>query len=140
MIKILFSNGGYPIKHSLVKRVIKIASRRAKKIKGEIEVNIVDGQTIKKLNKLFRQKNQVTDVLSFAWQEEKRITSPMLGQIFICYPQIKRQAKEYELAVETEFIRMLTHGLLHLVGHDHGNSREAKIMFALQEKIIGEVD
>ncbi len=138
MIKIAFNAGGYPIKRSLAERVAKITNRLEKKISGELEVNIVGNKTIQKLNQEFRKKNQVTDVLSFAWREDKKLASAMLGQIFICYPRIKRQAKEFQVELKTEFIRMLAHGLLHLAGYDHGHPKEAKKMSTLQNKIVEE--
>ena len=138
MIKILFSAGGYPIKQSLVLKVVKVSARLENKIKGEVEINVVDDKTIKKLNKSFRQQDRVTDVLSFAWREDKTWRGPALGQIFICYPQIKRQSQEYQVSIKAEFVRMLVHGLLHLVGYDHGRSQETRRMLGLQEKIIKE--
>lgn len=107
-----------------------------KKIKGDVEINIVGEKEIKSLNKKYRNKNKVTDVLSFAWQEDKKIKSNFLGQIYICLPQIKRQAKEYNVTIKEEFKRMLIHGLLHLVGYDHQIDKDEKKMFALQDKIL----
>ncbi len=110
-------------------------------------IHLVGEKTIKKLNKKFLGRDKVTDVLSFplvergthsassghAWNVEK---VSELGDVFLCVPRIKKQAREYGVCFEEEFCRMLTHGVLHLLGFDHQNKKEAKKMFDLQEKII----
>ncbi len=120
-----------------IKKVFKIIQKKTKK-SGEVEVNIVGDKEIKDLNFRYRGKNKVTDVLSFAWQEDKTIKSSSLGQIYICYPQIVRQAKEYTVKTKAEFVRMLAHGFLHIIGHDHEKKKEAEIMFKIQEEIVSE--
>ncbi len=104
--------------------------------KGAVEVRIVGDREIKNLNFRYRGLNKTTDVLSFAWQEEKIIQSSSLGQIYICYPQIVRQAKRFHVTTREEFVRMLAHGFLHIIGHDHGQKEEAEVMFGLQETIV----
>jgi len=113
--------------------------RFVKKAKGKVDIVVVGDQEMKKMNYEYRGKNKTTDVLSFAFQEYKKIKSEYLGQIFISYPQIKRQAKEYKVKEKKEFVLMLIHGLLHLTGFDHDSAKKEKKMFSLQEKIIGAV-
>jgi probable rRNA maturation factor len=120
-----------------IKKVFKIIQKRIK-LNGELEVNIVGDKEIKDLNHRFRGLNKVTDVLSFAWQEDKIIKTESLGQIYICYPQIERQAKQVGVDVVEEFTRMLTHGLLHIMGYDHVKKTDAKKMFKIQEEIVSE--
>lgn len=111
-------------------------SKKEKKVKGEVEITTVGDKEMAELNGLYRGKNYPTDVLSFAWQEDKKIKTNLLGQIYICYPQIKRQAKDWKVKENEEMARMLIHGLLHLVGHDHHEKKQAKKMFKIQEGII----
>lgn len=106
------------------------------RIDGQIEINIVGDKEIKNLNFRYRGLNKVTDVLSFAWQEEVLVKTRSLGQIYICYPQIVRQAKEFAVKPEEELVRMLAHGFLHIIGYDHNQEKEAKTMFGLQEQIV----
>lgn len=119
--------------------LIKAAAKKDKKIWGILEVTVVSEATIKKLNKKYRNKNKVTDVLSFSLVEGDSHPGPYLGEIYICYKQILRQAKEFNVEPKDEFGRMLVHGLLHLIGHDHIKDSEAKKMFSLQEKILDSV-
>lgn len=73
----------------------------------------------------------MTDVLSFHLGEKDT-----LGEILICYPQAKRQAKQLGHSTRAELIFLLVHGLLHLSGFDHETPRDAKRMFPLQSRIL----
>jgi probable rRNA maturation factor len=139
MIDPIINNlGKFPINKKEILSLYNLAKKKCKKIRGGVEINVVDSKTIKKINHEWRGQNKITDVLSFAWQEDKIMHDDFLGQIFICYPRIKEQAKEFKVSIHEEFYRMLTHGLLHLVGYDHLIEVEEKKMFMLQEKIIQE--
>ncbi len=104
---------------------------------GSISVHLIGDKKMKKMNNQYRGKNQVTDVLSFSSTEGKEIIkTEELGDIFICIPQIKRQAKENKIKFKEEFARMLAHGILHLLGYDHVGEAKAKKMFGLQEEFV----
>ena len=123
----------------LIKRTVKFASGFEKKIIGVVEINLVSSDEIKRLNRIYRGQNKVTDVLSFAWNEEAIIKTKILGQLYISPLKIKSQAKEFDVPENEEFVRMLAHGLLHLVGYEHAKNKQAKRMFDLQEKIVRNV-
>ena len=121
------------------KEIIIMAKKIAKfdkKIYGWVEINIIDQKLMKQINRQYRGKNSVTDVLAFAWREENIVNSAVLGQIYICWPRIKIQAKDYQVSSAEEFKRMLIHGFLHLVGYDHQNKKDEKAIFVLQDKIL----
>lgn len=114
------------------------------KLKKDLEVSvaIVDDKAIKKLNSAYRDKNYVTDVLSFGEMDSsvQRYFQDknFLGEIVICYPQAVRQAKKAKHSVKNEVQLLLTHGFLHLLGYDHEKSEaEAKKMRKLEEKVVG---
>lgn len=114
-----------------------MAARLVKKIKGRIEVIVAGDAAVRNLNRRYRGINKTTDVLSFAWGEDKTMPGgAYLGQIYLSYPRIRRQARAFKAPVAEEFARMLIHGLLHIAGYDHVRAAAAKRMFALQEKII----
>lgn len=87
------------------------------KIKKEISLALLQPVEIKKLNKLYRQKNKVTDVLSFNLADKN-----ILGEIVICLDQAKKQAKEKKTSLQAELKLLLAHGTLHLLGYDHERS------------------
>ncbi len=104
-----------------------------------ITVHLVDEKKIKELNKKHRNVDRATDVLSFPLMEHGKLETGQdgdWGDVFLCLPKIKKQAKEYKVSFEEEFSRMLTHGILHLLGFDHQKKTETEKMFKLQEKIV----
>ena len=77
--------------------------------------------------------------ISFAFEDNNDLVYNdirMLGDIFICIPQMKRQAIEYGHSEKRELAFLAVHGILHLLGYDHMNEEDEKVMFALQELIL----
>ena len=125
------------INAEIIKKIILKVLRRMKCKKGEVSVNCVTENKIKAINKIYRKKDKITDVISFSAQEGERVGDEKdLGDIFICLKKIKKQAKEYGVSWEEELVRMLVHGVLHLLGYDHQSVRDEKEMIGLQERII----
>lgn len=135
----LVNGSGKIINKKEVEKIVRKVFEFLKKPEGDLSVNLVSEKKIKELNKKYRGKDKVTDVLSFPL-DECRIRNVEcgddLGDIFICEAQVKRQAREYKVSEKEEFKRMLVHGVLHLLGFDHQKASEAKKMFKLQEDII----
>lgn len=114
--------------------------------KPEISVCFVDNDKIKNLNKKFRSIDKETDVLSFPMIEfnnqpkdvliKKNI---LLGDIVISLPKAFEQAKEYGHTIEREIAFLTAHGILHLLGYDHINPGDEKIMFEKQEIILSKI-
>lgn len=137
MIKlIVFNKKKYPINISLINKAVQNVCNVNKKIKGEIELIITDNIEIKKINRLWRGINKETDVLAFEWSKSKFYPCGQIGQIFISYPKILSQAKEFNVSVREEFLRIFIHGLLHLIGYNHHKKNEAQKMFKIQEQIL----
>lgn len=111
--------------------------------KAEVSLTIVNNEAIKELNLQHRQKDSVTDVLSFPMSDGKEFdVDPqtnriMLGDIVISAERALEQAKEYGHSFEREMCFLATHSMFHLLGYDHEISREEeKIMFDKQEKVL----
>ncbi len=103
----------------------------------------VGDEEIHKINKEYRGIDRITDVISFAFEDEKDIEYNdirLLGDIYICIPQMKRQAEEYGHSEKRELSFLAVHGLLHLLGYDHMNENDEKEMFGLQELILNETN
>lgn len=113
----------------------------------EIDVSLVDDETIHTINRDYRHVDRVTDVISFAFNDDKNPkdqiqgeeVEKMLGEILICLPQALRQAKEIGNSSSRELLFLFTHGLLHLLGYDHMKKEDEEIMFPLQDKILEKV-
>lgn len=124
-----------------VKLVAEVVSDSLK-IKQNLNVSValVSDVTIRKFNRLYRKQDKVTDILSFEAAVKDFVTMPedrSLGEILICWPRIKQQARENNWSVQEEFLYILVHGLLHLWGYDHEQSwQQAKKMEKLHQKIM----
>jgi probable rRNA maturation factor len=111
----------------------------------EVSLLLCGDQRIKKLNQHHREKNKVTDVLSFPAHEDLRnLLQNMpevlfLGDLAICWPQTKRQAHQHNIRIMDEFIHLFFHGLLHLIGYDHELSKvEEKLMQKWEDDLLSE--
>ena len=133
---VYFENKKHPWTKQAIGKIATEAGRFEPKISGAVEVHLVGDARIRKLNKQYRGIDKPTDVLSFAWKEDPGYQGALLGQIYMSVPYIERQAKRFNVSAKEEFVRMLVHGLLHIVGYDHMKDKEAKQMFSLQEKIV----
>ena len=110
----------------------------------EVDVSLVDEDTIHEINRDYRNVDRVTDVISFAFEDDEsdlgRINGDdvprALGEIFICVPRALEQAKEIGNTPERELSFLFVHGLLHLLGYDHMSKEDEEVMFPLQEKIL----
>ena len=122
-----------------VKKVIEYALKEEKIEKAIFNIIIVDNDYIHKLNKDYRNIDRPTDVISFALEDDDDCINEevrMLGDIYISLDKAKEQAKEYNHSLLRELSFLAVHGLLHLLGYDHMNEEEEKVMFAKQERIL----
>lgn len=99
-----------------------------------VDVAIVGDAEIRKLNRRYRGKDAITDVLSFGYGPGRRDMS--LGDVVICLPQVKRQARRTGKRIGEEFALMVVHGMLHLLGYDHVTLADEREMFGLQHDIL----
>lgn len=112
----------------------------------EISVLLVDNETIRSLNRDYRNKDAATDVLSFPMEEamdgepEPAViggpTERLLGDLVISVEMAVAQAAEYGHSLERELAFLSVHGLLHLLGYDHESGVEAEAAMQAEEKRI----
>jgi len=110
-------------------RIIKLVLPAAR---WEVSIALVGDAEIKRLNRTYRAKNRVTDVLSFKY-------APYQGEIVISYPQVCRQAKALKIKPQQELARLLIHGALHLRGLRDETAMQAAAMQRIENKIIKDV-
>ena len=112
------------------------------KVKNAIfSVIFVDDEEIHRINREYRHVDRVTDVISFAFEDNEDLRYNdirVLGDIYICIPQMKRQAISYGHSEKRELSFLGVHGLLHLLGYDHMTEEDEKKMFELQELILND--
>jgi len=124
------------------KLLSKIAHRALEVLglsKVELSIALVSDVQIKRLNKLYRNKDKPTDVLSFPIGEKVEDWL-ILGDIVISVDTARRQAQELGHSLEEELKRLLVHGLVHLLGYDHElGGEEEKKFFELEEFVLREI-
>lgn len=135
MLSAELDQSSLPASARLSKRVVtviltEVERRVGKRAEGGISVAFVSEREIRHINKMYRKKDKVTDVLAFEFP---------LGEILICYSQAKRQAAERGHTVKQEVLDLLIHGILHVLGYDHERPKDAKIMLPLQKKIYAKI-
>lgn len=102
-----------------------------------VSILFVNDEEIRKLNKIYRNKNTATDVLAFSMQEGRfaKINPEILGDVVISLETAKRCAAEQKTTFTKEMSLYLIHGILHLRGYaDEGKSRD--VMRAKEKKIF----
>jgi probable rRNA maturation factor len=121
------------------KLLSKIAHRALEVLglnRAELSIVLASDPQIKRLNKLYRNKDKPTDVLSFPIGEKVNGWL-ILGDIVISVDTAKRQAKELGYSLEEELKRLLVHGLVHLLGYDHElGGEEEKKFFELEDFVL----
>lgn len=116
---------------------------------AEIGVTIVSDEEILELNREYREKDSVTDVLSFPQFEgldeiaeamaDAEESSLLLGDVVICYDQAMRQSDEYGTGATRELLYLFVHSVMHLMGYDHETEEDKKIMRAHEEAVLSSI-
>ena len=112
---------------------------------AELSVLLVDVTTMEALHVRWMNEPGPTDVLAFPMDEidtargpddEEEVGPALLGDVVLCPSVAERQASEAGHSTEDELHLLCTHGVLHLLGYDHGEPDEAQEMFELQRKLL----
>lgn len=123
-------------------------SERVENAPLEIGVTVVSGEEIKELNREYRGKDSVTDVLSFPqfnnsdelyYELEEAETEVLMGDVVLCYDRAVSQAEEYGTGITREFVYLFVHSILHLMGYDHMVEDEKKEMRAFEEEVMNAI-
>lgn len=108
---------------------------------AEISVSFVDSESIRDINHQYRDKNEVTDVISFAMEDDDfnlihEEAPRTLGDIIISTDRAKEQAQDYGHGYRRELLFLSLHGFLHLLGYDHMEEMDEKEMNRNQDEIL----
>lgn len=120
----------------LIRRLIAfVADKICDEDTVEVSVSFVDGEEIRELNRDYRGVDRVTDVLSFpmdmAFGDYRN-----LGDVIINTEKVKEQAEEFGHSYRRELTYLTVHSLLHLVGYDHMEEEEKRIMREREEELL----
>ena len=118
------------ISEAFLKKVAEMVLKGEKQQKKDLSVALVGQKKAAELNKKYRKKDSVANVLAFPIGNDK-IPSGVegcLGEVVICPQEVRKEAKRYGMIFEQALAWMFVHGILHLLGYDHAKELEAKRM------------
>ena len=117
----------------------EILLRECRRANSYFTIAIIDDEQMALLNFAYRGNNVTTDVLAFSQVEGEEIASgdgENLGDVIISLQAARRQARDGGWKLEQELMRLLVHGFLHLLGHDHEEPAEAATMRAEEARLL----
>lgn len=143
MIDYIFNTTKEKIDTSEMDKIINFACKKMDVKNPLLNIVLVNNKRIQEINKEYRNIDAVTDVISFAFEEVNDVNYDeirFLGEIYISYERCCEQAQEFGHSVRRELCYLAVHGLLHLLGYDHMNEKDKKVMRTLEEEILNEYD
>ena len=105
-------------------------------MRADLAIRLVDSKEGLSLNRHYRGKDYATNVLSFPAELPEGVNLPLLGDLVICAPVVAREAEEQGKPLAAHYAHLTIHGVLHLLGLDHDDEREAEAMEQLEREIL----
>ncbi len=104
----------------------------------QVSLRIVGAAESRKLNRQWRDEDHATNVLSFPAGEMPEVAGeiPSLGDLVVCLPIVKREARAQGVTLDSHWAHMMIHGVLHLLGYDHEDDRDAQVMEACEVAVL----
>ena len=115
------------------------AALRGRIREADLAIRIVGAKEGRALNRHYRGKDYATNVLSFPAELPEGVKMPLLGDLVICAPVGAREAKEQHKPAVAHYAHLTVHGVLHLLGWDHDDDKEAEAMEQLERDILAEL-
>ena len=103
---------------------------------ADLAVRLVDAREGRSLNRHYRGKDYATNVLSFPAELPEGVQLPLLGDLVLCAPVVAREAREQGKPLAAHYAHLTVHGVLHLLGWNHEDEREAECMEGLEREIL----
>ncbi len=134
------ARAGVPAAASFRRWVAAAAEGRIRE--ADIAIRIVGEDEGRSLNRHYRGRDYATNVLSFPGELPegvklpKGVTLPLMGDIVLCAPVVAREAAEQAKPALHHYAHLTVHGVLHLLGMDHQDEREAECMERLEREIL----
>lgn len=130
-----FGRRGVPVSRSF-EAWVRAALGNRRRGRTEVNIALLDIDAARELNRRYRGKDYATNVLSFPYEPAPREKSGLLGDLVLCPPVVAREAAEQGKSTRDHYAHLTVHGVLHLIGHDHENERDARKMEALERRLL----
>lgn len=129
------SKAKLPVDETELSKIIDSVEKFEKVTFCNVEVVFVDEETIVEINKEYLNRNYVTDIISFRYDEDSQNRS-IEGTLFCCAPRISEQSKEFKTNEKDEYLRIFIHGLLHLIGYNDKTDSGKNKMTELENRYL----
>ena len=131
---------GLPTRPQFRQWVLAALSGAGRRFDSEVAIQLVDAAEGQAMNRQYRGKDYATNVLSFPADLPEGLPEdfdfPQLGDLVICAPVVAREAREQKKPPAAHYAHLTVHGVLHLLGWDHEDAREAECMEQLEREIL----
>ena len=105
-----------------------------------VEVNVVNDDFIKRINRDYRGEDSPTDVISFSYFEDNPpCAENIAGELYVSYETVEKEAEKQAVDPKHLFLRVVLHGMLHVLGFIHGTEEEARRMEAEERRILASI-
>lgn len=135
----IFNNTNNDINTSELEDYIKYVVKELDIENAIFNIIFIDNKEIREINREYRNVDRETDVISFALEDNMDVVYDdfrLLGDIYISYEKAIEQAELYNHSVKREVFFLATHGILHLLGYDHMEEEDEKVMFGKQNELL----
>lgn len=118
------------------RRIVEKIIRSGDKVPGDLNFIITDDEDLRKINTRYLNHDYFTDVIAFNYTEGNVVN----GEVYISIETVKINSRNYKVSLKTELIRVMIHGVLHLIGYEDGNEEEKMIIRKIEDKWLGEFE
>ncbi len=133
-IRIFYDETDFRLKHwKNVKNLINEVIRKNGKITGDLNCIITNDISLRKINVQFLEHDYFTDVITFDYNAEDIIN----GEIYISIDTVQENALNYNISLRDEVVRVIVHGVFHLLGYDDRTEAERNEMRDLEDLWLG---
>jgi len=133
----VYNEKGINVDKKMVHNLVKMICTGMNLHLNSLEINFVNTETLTKINRDYLEHNYATDIITFDYSGEK---NNLDGEIFISFRDAFENSKKYHVTVDNELLRLIVHGILHLVGHDDTTVAKRKKMKLIEDEYVSKLN